>query len=361
MTDEKLIKATVAVIKVKGELRGDLSRDLVRLEIAEDTSGLRTLVARFLAFGPKGNSPEEQLLHLDGSLDFGHAIEVSLGAPEEERTLFRGRISAIEADFEEGAEPEVVVFAEDALMLLRMTHRTQTWLGQSDEQIAAAIADLHKLRSDVAAPGPTYDVLQQWNMSDLAFLRERARRIQAELWIQEDTLHFKSRGNRSAPELTLVRGNHLLSVQLRADLAHQRTQITHSGYDAKERDAIDESAAADALGAEAASGRSGPDVLQGAFEARPSLRLRDVPLADAEARDWARAEMLRRARGFVTIAGVARGMPDLVVGSKVTLERVGGAFEGAPYHVTRVCHSYDLNGAHRTAFEGERATLSGLA
>ena len=39
--------------------------------------------------------------------------------------------------------------------------------------------------------GPRYDVVQQLNQSDLAFLRERARLVQAELWCDGRTLHLK--------------------------------------------------------------------------------------------------------------------------------------------------------------------------
>ena len=84
--------------------------------------------------------------------------------------------------------------------------------------------------------------MQQWNQSDLAFLRERARLIQAEIWVENDRLCFKSRGNRTATSMTLVQGRDLLSVQVRADLAHQRTKVKVSGYDAAARDGIDEEA-----------------------------------------------------------------------------------------------------------------------
>jgi phage protein D len=67
--------------------------------------------------------------------------------------------------------------------------------------------------------------------------------------------------------------------------------------------------------------------------------------------------MLRRARGFVTVVATTRGTPDMVVGSRVTLERAGQPFNGSGYYVTRVCHSYDLQRGHRTRFEAERATI----
>ena len=47
---------------------------------------------------------------------------------------------------------------------------------------------------------------------------------------------------------------------------------------------------------------------------------------------------------------------DMIVGSTLTLERVGAPFEGGGYYVTRVCHTYDLDDGHRTHFEAERAT-----
>jgi len=251
----------------------------------------------------------------------------------------------------------VVIFAEDKLMKLRMTRRMKTYENMSDADIAGAIASEHGLTPAVDADGPTYDVVQQWNMSDLAFLRERARRVQAEIWVEDETLNFKSRSKRTATELTLVQGNHLISLRARADLAHQRTKVKLSGYDASQRDRIEEEVGAEAIQAEVAGGLTGPATLQRAFGERVSYRVREVPLKSGEASDWVKAEMLRRARAFVVVTGTTRGSADMVVGSKLTLERTGHPFEGPGYYVTRVCHSYDTRQGFRTHFEAERATL----
>ncbi len=355
---EALLIAAAAVIEVEGERQGELARDLVHLAVDEATDGLKTLCARFLAFGPRTGSEEEDVLYLDGSLfDFGKELKVILGPQDSPRVVFDGRISGIEVCFEEAQEPEVVVYAEDRLMDLRMTRRMRTYEEVSDGDIAEAIAGEHGLTPEVDADGPTYDVVQQWNQSDLAFLRERARRIQAEVWLEDGSLCFQSRQRRSATELTLVRGNHILSLQATADLAHQRTAVRVSGYDAGRREIVDETAEDDVLSAEVSGGRTGPSILADAFGERTSYRVRDVALKDTEARDWAKAEMLRRGRGFVKVCGVTRGTADLVVGSRLTLERVGRPFEGGGYHTTRVRHTFDLNNGHRTAFEAERATV----
>ena len=346
------------VFKVDGEVKRELGRDVLHLEIEETTEGLRTCVLRLLNDGPRPGQQEEGFLYLDGSIvDLGRALEVSIGPRDDERTVFKGLVSGLEGDFREGAPSEVVLFAEDALMKLRMTRRSKSYEQKTDAEIATEIAQANGLSADCDAPGPTYDVVQQWNQSDLAFLRERARLVQAELWVEDDTLRFKARGSRGGTRLTLVQGNGLIHAVVRADLAHQRTKVKVSGYDAQARDVIDEQAGPDAVQSEAQGGRSGPEVLQQAFGERADYRVREAPLTGDEARQWAKAEMLRRARGFLRLSGVADGRPDLTVGSILDVQRVGGAFSGDGWYVTRVCHVYDLQDAHRTHFEAERPFL----
>ena len=357
---EELYFTSSPVFEIDGRVYGELARDIVRLQVEEGTDGLKTLSAILTAVGPATESggEEETLLYLDGRiLDFGKEVSVSIGPPDTQRIIFEGHISALEATFEEGEAPEVAFYAEDKLMDLRMTRRMRTYEDMSDADIAAEIASEHGLTPEIEAQGPTYDVVQQWNMSDLAFLRERARLLQAEVWVEVGTLYFKTRDRRQGTTITLVRGNELISSRACADLAHQRTEVRVSGYDAENREIVDESAGEGAVAAEVSAGRTGPSILQSAFGERISHRVREVPLNSSEAAEWARAEMLRRARGFVTVCGVTSGTPDMVVGSRLALERMGGPFNGDDYYVTRVCHTYDTTQGHRTQFEAQRATV----
>ncbi len=355
---EPLFFTSSPVFQVDGEDKGELARDLLRLEVEETSNGLKTLQARFLAVGPLTGQEDEGLMYLDGRiLDFGRHLQVSIGPPEMQRIIFDGYISALEVEFREGHEHEICVCAEDRLMDLRMVRRMKTYEETSDADIAEAIAQEHGLTPAVEAEGPSYDRIQQWNMSDLAFLRERGRLIQAEVWVDEDTLHFKTRDRRGGTTLTLVRGADLVTVKVYADLAHQRTHVRVSGFDAQARETIDEEADASTIRGEVSAGRTGPEVLQSAFGERVSHRVREVPLEASEAADWARSEMLRRARSFVTVEGVTRGTPDLIVGSSIELVQIGAPFDGEGYYVTRVRHTYDLAQGHRTQFHAERATL----
>jgi len=358
MTEELFYNAR-PVFTVDGEDISDLARDIIYLTVDETVDGLKSLEAHFTAIGPVQGHDTESLLYLDGRyVDFGKRLQVAIGPMSRQRFIFDGFISAMEIQFDESQEPEFCIRAEDKLMDFRMTRRSRTFEDMSDQQIAEELANEHGVQAEVNALGPTFNQIQQCNMSDLAFLRERARLLQAEVWIEGDTLHFKTRDNRSATELTLIRGTDLIQTKIVADLAHQRTKIHIGGYDADSASAIDESAGEEAISGEIGRGRTGMSILQNAFGQRISKRVMEVPLDASEAAAWAEAEMRRRARQFVTVNAIANGSADMIVGSLLTLEQVGEPFIGEGYYVTKVSQQYSLANGHRTHFAAERATIN---
>lgn len=361
MTDAT-IQVESPVFTVDGSLTRTLGRDCVCLEICEGLGGLRTLEAHFLAVGAGDAGPPGRLRHLDGStVDFGKSVKVAVGPATRQRFAFDGTISAIELVMADGEPQRVVVLAEDALMRLRMTRRMRSWTRVTDAELASGIAREHGLETDVQADGPRYDVVQQLNQSDLAFLRERARLIQAELWCTGTTMHFRSRSAREATAVTLTAGAQLLSARITADLSAQRSEVVVSGYDATQRQRISERAGKDVVDAEVARGRSGAALVSSALGGSATARAREVPLTSEEAQAFARAEMLRRGRSFVTATGVTNGTPDLVVGSRLRLALVGEPFEGDGYYVTSFRHRFDLVSGLRTEFTAQRATLNEVA
>jgi phage protein D len=354
--------AVSPVFTVGGQISRDLGRDCVRLEVSEGVEGLRTLTSYFLAVSGAATGPPGPMLHMDGTtVDLGSQLRVSIGPEGGQRHVFEGRVSAVEALFLDGEPPVVAVHAEDALMGLRMRRRTRTYTRVTDGALARSIADDHGLDADVTTTGPTYDVVQQVNQSDLAFLRERARLVQAELWCMGRTLHFRPRREREGTRLTLVQGNQLSSVRLCADLAHQRGEVAVTGYDAGHKRGIDERAGPDVLAEEVTGGRTGPVLVGSALGRSVTLRVREAALSRDEARAWARAEMVRRGRRFVTASGSTHGSADMVVGSRLRLELVAPPFEGDGYYVTKVVHTFDRTSGFRTRFEAERSTLNEVA
>jgi uncharacterized protein len=345
-------------IAVDGLESPSLTGGQLRARVREDVHGLYDCELEFGNWGPahparpaSGEQPNF-LLFDRRSLDFGKELRVSVAA----EPIFTGRITGLEARYPAGGAPSLVALAEDRFQDLRMTRRTRTFAGVSDRDVVASIAGDHGLTADVGIDGPPHTVLAQLNQSDLAFLRERARALDAELWIDGRTLSVQPRANRIGKPLTLNFGRELREFRVLADVATQATSVEVTGWDVAAKRAIDERADDSVLGGELGNRDSGPSVLRSAFGERRDVFAATVPQTGDEARARAGALLKRRARRFLVGTGTAETLPGLRVGATVTLGGLGPLFEGE-FYVAAVMHRFDGMTGMRTEFTVERAGL----
>lgn len=353
---EPRIAAARPSIQVGGQDSPSLAEGLLALRLHESADGQAECEATFGNWGAKDK--RTTFLYFDRALlDFGKEITIGLKTD----VLFHGRISGLEAGFPEGDGPRLTVLAEDRYGDLRTTRRTRSFIDSTDADVFSKIAADHGLSPDVQLTGPTYRILTQLNQSDLAFLRDRARTVDAELWIDGTTLTARSRTGRAASTpLRLGYGNELREVTVLADLAGQRSGVTVSGWDVAAKRALAETAAEAAVSGELAGGLSGTRALAAAFGDRAEHVVHSVPLTAAEARTRAETLYKRIARRFLTAHGVAVTSGGLRVGTKVTLDHLGDLFSGT-YYISQVTHRFDDVQGLRTEFIAERAGLGGSA
>ena len=342
---------------VDGEVRDDLAQDLLGLRVEETTDGLYSCEATFTNWGPLGGG-EVGFVHFEReTFNFGMDLAIDALAGDERKTVFEGRVTGLESQVPHAQAPSLVVLAEDRLQDLRITRRTRTFEDASDEDVAKQIARDHSLQTDLDVDGPTHDVLAQVNQSDLAFLRDRARAIDTEVWIEGETLRMQERSRRDAGDLTLTYGEGLRSVNVRADLAHQQTDFTVSGWDVQAKESIEETADKGALQGELNGGRSGAATLKETLGTRTQQMVHTTPLTTDEARAIAKASFRQHARRFVEARGVAEGDGRLRVGAQVKLVGVGERFEGGRYTLTEVRHTFSPEDGYRTHFTAQRPYL----
>jgi uncharacterized protein len=349
-TDTRL-QSKLPAITLAGKDEPALGPGLLSLRVEERLDGLYACEATFGNWGPVGQGTD--FLYFDRrTFDFGKALQIKLDTD----TIFDGKITALEARFPEGAPPSLTVLAEDRLQDLRMTRRTRTFADTSDADVARSVASDHSLTPDVDVSGPTHKVLAQLNLSDLAFLRERARAIDAEVWIADGKLTYRAHARRNGAKFKLAYGNGLRDLVLSADLAHQRTEMSVSGWDVAQKKALKEKADASVLSSELGDGDAGPTILKTAFGARSETVAHSVPLTSDEAR--ARVEAIFRTTGrrFVSGRGVAETDARLRVGALVTLEGLGPLFSGE-FSVTEVVHRFDRARGLRSEFAVQRPGL----
>ncbi|HMQ51944.1 MAG TPA: contractile injection system protein, VgrG/Pvc8 family [Anaerolineae bacterium] len=344
-----------AALTIEGEAQPRLNAGLLSLIVEETTEGLYRCEARF------GNWGSGDYLYFDRSLlDFGKKLTVTMGSDEAEAQIFQGVISALEGQFLPGEPPQLVVLAEDAAQALRLTRRSRTFEEISDAGVFEQIANEHGLQAEIDLPGPAHRVIAQLNQSDLAFMRERAQRLAAEIWVEGNSLYAQSRPNRQqgGDELSLQFNRGLLEFSVTADTANQYTKVIASGWDVQAKESLAHEATDSVLGNELNGDQSGASIVSAAFGERTERLARRVPLTPDEVQALAEAAFRAQARRFVVGTGLARGDGRLRVGRLVQLQGLGPLFSGA-YYMTEVRHIFGRGpaGGYTTEFVAERPGL----
>ena len=349
MPENSAILAATPSLRVAGDDQPLLADSLLHLVISEDIEGLYRCEATFNNWGAAGATQVDFRLFDRRTVDFGGAFAVAMNGD----TIFDGRISAIEGHFLEHRAPELTVLSEDRFQNLRMNRRTRTFANLSDADICRQIAADNGLTADVNLDGPTHRVLAQTNQSDLAFVRQRARALDAELWMEGTTMHARSHQSRDSRTIRLTYGGDLRAFSVTADLARQCTAVAVNGWDTGAKRGIQFEATDSAIRGELGSDVSGVSILRDKFGERKQAIAHTVPLSSAEAQAESEAAFKRSARRFVVGHGIAQPTPRLRAGVFVDLQALGPLFSGK-YYVTEAQHRFDRAAGFRTEFTAER-------
>lgn len=349
-------------IKIEGKVDQRLLAECEHLLVEETADGICRCEIAFNNWGPDpAQSHKVGFLYFDRKLlDFGKKVEVEMGAGAAKGTVFVGRITGIEARMVAGGPFQILVLAEDRLQDLRMTRRTRTWEKKTDAEIMKAIASGHGLSPTIQIQGPVHACMAQVNQSDLAFMRERARVLGAEIWVEDAKLTVKPRTDRGKTTVTLKMGERLWQFKALADLAHQRTAVVVSGWNVAGKQAVSAEATEKVVSGELDGATAGAKILQAKLGARKETIVHTGALTKDEAKAYADAAFRRIARRFVTGEGECEGDGRIRVGAKVKVTDVGALFTGT-YFVTEARHLFDTQGGYRTQFRVERPGIGGSA
>ena len=337
-------------VNIDGQADATLTSAMLTLLIVDSADGLARCE---ITFGNWGGAQRAGFQHFGrDKLEFGKAIKITLA----DGTLFEGRITAITATYPDGGPPQVGVCAEDRLQDLRMSRRTRTFANVSLADVLRQIANDHGLQPQVNVTGETYKELAQVNQSDLAFVRDLARREDVQVWVDGSTLNAAPRASRAGGTVELSWAGQLREFSVSADLANQRTKLVGAGWNVADKKAAKHDADEAAIRAELNGGASGASTLQRAFGDRVDILAHAVPASDAQARALAEASFRHLARRFVVGRGIAETRPNLRVGAKLKVKGVGPLFEGE-YTVTDVSIRFDATAGLRTEFACDRPSI----
>jgi len=345
----------------------EVQKQLLYLELRDQPGGLSTVEARIRTLTYDERDNPVRPLASDGDLDLGAQVFLGMAnGTHQPDSMFQGRVTAIESVFGEGPE-SVIVYAEDALQHARMRRRTRTLdpldLGQLIRDVCEGI-ELSAEDIDAQLAALDLDdlgVQVQLDESDLAFLRRILRERDLEAQAVQGVLQIRpiAELQRGTVELD-VRANKL-RCRILADLAHQVSQVTVSGFDPAQGSRISVTSGTEKLGP--GRGRTGRQLLAQAFgEQGSDVRQRSEHLGHVPVRDQDEAQALadamasQRARSFVTLDATAPGDPRIRVGSRVQLSGAGARFDNT-YLVRQTCHRMDRDAGYETDFVAECAFM----
>lgn len=349
---ELAVYSAIPTVRVDGQEHVLVNELLVGMEMIEQEGGLSALELRFLNVSSFSGGGTDLVFEDDQILKLGARIVLYAGDRRAPQEIFRGRITGLEAEFPESSPPELVVMAEDLFQQARMTRRTKTHENVAIADLARELASQLGLQPVITGFTEQLPVQLQMNESDLAFLRRMLARHDGDLQVVGGELHVSPRAEvrRGAVELELR--SQLKQVRVLADLAHQATEITVSGWDSAQGQRV----SATSRGAHFApgSGRTGAQMLQNTLGTRSEHIGHLAVTTRGEAQALADAAFDERARRFVCVDATAEGNPSVRVGTHVTLKGLGRRFDNT-YYVVRACHRYDLARGYETEFEAESA------
>ena len=354
-TSQEAIYRARPTVRFAGEEDIRASELILSMRMEEHEGGMSTLEMRLSNLASTTDGGAELAFNASSKLKLGVAIEVYAGDEAQPREIFRGHVTAIEADFRGGSPPELTVLAEDALARARMARRSKTYADMSPAAVARTVAGDLGLRPVIAALDSPVGTWAQINESDLSFLRRLLARFDADVQVVGDELHVSPRGDvrRGGVELALY--GQLSRARVIADLADQVTSSTARGWNPVDGAAVDGSASRGThLGP--GRGRDGAAVLREALDERAEHVGHVAVSTRDEAQAVAEAAYDLRARRFVTVEGTAEGNAQLRVGTHVTLTELTPQFDNT-YYVVRACHLFDLRDGYRTDFRAECAFL----
>jgi uncharacterized protein len=333
-------------------LTEDLRSHLVDLSIDLDVS----IPSMFsLTFSGRANISEGLDWLDDRTFEIGNEVKIKMGYGDRLEQVIVGEITSLEPEFTVMGPTSLTIRGFDRRHRLQRGHKTRTFLKLKDSEIASQIASDSGLSATVINSQIVHDYLLQANQTDLAFLQERAARINYEVIVQDKKLLFQPMKNDASPTVQLRFGSDdLISFYPRLSSVQQISQTLVSGWDIKEKKPI--TAQTPAANARSMGGQNnGAAIAQKVF-GTATLSTSGPIATQAEADQQSKALLNERVIDLIIGEGTCLGRTDLIPGNTLKILYLSEKFSG-DYYITGVTHRFRSDRGYITEFRVKRNTI----
>lgn len=323
--------------------------DLISVEVQDDVEAPSMATLQLLTW----DAAKNQFSWVDDTFfSPGGEISIALGYVGEKLVpVFDGEITGLELELAAGESPTLVVRAYDRRHRLLRGTRTRSFVKLKDSEIAGQIAQDHGLSSQVVDSNVVHDHVLQHSQADLDFLKQRAEAIAYEVVIEGKTLHYRPRGAKNRPVLTLTTDKDLIEFHPRLSTRGQTGAVEVLGWDPSQKKGIVGKAM---TGQESSMGKTpGPKAADNAFGAAMATLVQRPVFTQEEADRIALGQLENMALGYITGDGTCFGRGEIRAGSTLEITGIGKRFSGS-YYVGQATHKYSPKDSYRTSVSVRR-------
>jgi phage protein D len=296
------------------------------------------------------------------TFDLGNRVHVQMGYAGGLLSMVQGLITSLTPSFPDSGSPTLAISGQDRMVKLKdrkpRDGEQKKFVNLTDSEIVQRIAARNSLVPKVQATTPPHDIVVQKNQTDLAFLKERAKRIDYDCFIGvdpdsgQDALYFQSptdaRDGKSVRVYVFEWGTSLIKFSPTISLNRQVGKVTVKSWDPATKSLFQYVASSSDLPT-STSGENGPSAISARFQDREDIVVDQPVTSQQEAKDLAIALLRERAYSYITANGQVIGIPDLRPGDNIEVQGVGKRFSGQ-YYVTKVEHTLN-NSGYMTTFD----------
>jgi phage protein D len=289
----------------------------------------------------------------DSAITEGQSCRIELGFVEDGTAeVIEGIVTGVKTEHNKGSYLKLVVTGSDYLHYLTRGRKRNAWEKIKDVDLVSKIAGDCGLSPDSEDCGLILPYVVQNNITNLAFLFERAKRIGFHVRAEKKQLIFQKPKRKASPSFKLtadpVNPNGRLIIEhydINPNTANVVQKVNVRSYDPKTAEKIfasAESSNSDAMGgktdAGSASAKNSPD---------STLQISSENVySQEEAQLLAQAKLDFLADEFITGKVELEGNGNIKVGSIVSLEDIGSEFSGN-YLVQKAIHTFTASSENR--------------
>jgi uncharacterized protein involved in type VI secretion and phage assembly len=269
----------------------------------------------------------------------GKKVEIFAGEPPVK--IISGKIAALEPELVQDM-PKFVVRGYDLSHKLYRGRQRRSFNNVTDSDLARRLAQESGLRPGTIdnPPGAPHEYIYQHNQTNAEFLLERARRLGFELFVEDDSLHFR-RPTPAAQPVTMAWGANLRVFRARLSTAEQVNEVEVRGWDLRQKQKVEGRATRGNGAPQIGISQSGADVARSAWGEAKIAIVDQFVRSPSEADILAQSALDELASSFVEAEGSCDGNPQVAPGKQVQISGVGSRFNGT-YYVTEAVHEWNL-------------------